>query len=179
MGKFTSVKYQTCTKLLVIIINYAGCFFSPNCLLISPHIHRFPFHWRSNYSNRLWPSAVCQPGKSTPSYSRLSLQMASIEATMAWWICTHSKRHFSGLFSASNSCDPARSRPQFCQGILPHLGRPAVEGRLGLMYANAWKGNALWSLQAEMDFKWSTRQWFVILLIRFGGDTLPLCTEKG
>lgn len=108
------------------------------------------------------------------SHGCLSLQTASIEATAAWWNWTHSKGHLSSLFHASYSCDPARSRPQVCQDV-SYLGIPAAEGRMVL-----WEGgNVLWSLWAEMGFKWFTRQWFVISLIRFGEHLLPLYMDKG
>lgn len=59
------------------------------------------------------------------------------------------------------------------------LGNLEQKGGRGWWMTLHERGNVLWSLQAEMRFKWSARQWFVILLIRFGGDPLRLCTEKG
>lgn len=152
--------------------------------LTSLHIHWFPFHWGSNYSNGLWPSAVWQPGQSTLRglwgthivvchYWRFpSRPPACPVPSPAWWVFTHSKSHLNALGHASHSLEPIRSRPLFCHhDRSSDLGRPAVDRRREVMRRGS---NVLLSLQATMmRFKWSSTQRFLISLIKFTGNPLP------
>lgn len=157
---------------------------SPNCLLPRPHIHWFPFHWGSNYSIWLWPSAVCQPGKSTLT----GLQGVPTAVYHYKWLPSRplqpdeSAPIQSTIWAVFSVPYTLMTRPgqdlSFVRMFFLILGDLQQKGDWDWCMALRERGNVLWSLQAEMGLKWSTRRWCVIFLIRFGGDPLPLCTEK-
>lgn len=155
-----------------------------NCLLLSPHIHWFSLHWGSNYSNRLWPSAVCRPRKSTLT----GLRGVSTAVYHYRWLSSRppqpdeSAPIQSAIWVVFSVPHTLMTRPgqdlSFVRMFFLILGNLQQKEDWGWCMALRERGNVLWSLQVEMGLKWSTRQWFVILLIRFGGDPLPLCMEN-
>lgn len=128
--------------------------------------------------------SACSPRAPRHSSGRLSLPIASIEATS---LCplpplrdeSAPIQSVIGTLSAMFHIllTPPGRDPGLVGALFPlssDLGRPAVARRRVLIDAPHRGSNVLWSLQAtEMRFKWSTTRRFVISLIKFAGDPLP------